>query len=1188
MTRVLYLPFVLLLFQTVAPCFGCDEALVGNATLSASSMLYPDMGAEKARLDSGSAWMAKNSDSEQYLTISFDSKKNITSVVTAGKQDSPEFVQEFKILYSVDGGNFTEYKDRQGNTKLFRGNNDSDSQMRNVFETPIVAQHIRINPTRWRDWVSLRVELYGCEYAERPEYLQLDGQSFVVMDLNRRPVISTEETLQLRFRTNHEDGLLLYSRGSQRDLLALQLVHNQLLFTIGLGGGKVAVTEVWCGSLLDDNAWHDVQISRFGHELKFTVDRVVVRQLLKGDFSRLDLNRELHIGGVANFNQDGIKVAANFSGCLENVMLNNTNIISELKRDYENQTYSKVGQVLYNCQPENEIPVTFVSSQSMLQITGSAQRSINCSLDFRTFNEQGLLLYNKFSGEGYIKLFLYTGRIRVELQGKGTPVVLLNPFNDILNDGRWHRLMLTLESNHIELHLDGVPSITKRLFSMETGTKYLIGGYGQNVPGFIGCMRYLYVEGQYVNVLNLPPNQVRGELQRNACHMVDRCHPNPCEQRGACKQDHRTFACNCTLTGYTGALCHLPLHPLSCAAYRMVKKSDEETKRILIDVDGSGPLTPFPVECVFHLDNRTETLVHHKNEHTTDVKGYQGAGSFVQDIAYDAAVEQIVRLINGSVHCRQRLIYECYNARLFNTSVQDSGPGSFAPFGWWVSRGNQKMDYWAGSIPGSRKCRCGLYGTCKDPKRWCNCDASAKEWQSDEGELTDRDQLPVRQLRFGDTGSADEKRGRYTLGPLKCEGDVLFDDVVTFRSTNATIEVPDFNLRHSWDVYFHFKTTAENGVIMHSKGPTDFIKLMIDGGDRILLVYKAGGGRPQAVSVKTSHKLSDNEWHSVHVERNPKQAHIIVDGTDSVTMNENPDEAQALHLPGNLVIGASKDRRKDGYVGCLRAFMVNGKPIHLKERVASATQGVLPGCVGKCTPYSCLNGGTCLEGYTRYTCDCQWTPFKGPFCGDEVGVSVYSNRYVRYDFETPLSTQEEYIRVGFATAVHYGMIFAVSSHTGDYLNLMMSTRGHLVLSFDFGSGHIEVIIKNKNFAHTYNHDVQIKRTHDGENMTMTVVADNLEPLVYEFKGRAMADVQFDDLRSIYVGGNGTGKGFLGCISRVQFNEHVPLRRYFEESRPSNVRAFPEGVELREDTCDVLPSEPPEDGRQPSDQGFRLH
>lgn len=1182
MARLLHSPLVLLVFQVIRACSGCDDALLGDAKLSASSELSRDRGADKARLNSGSAWTAKNSDFDQYLLISLKSKKTITSIVTMGKQYSPEFVQEFKIYYGDHGGDFTEYKDREGNPKLFRGNSDGDTEVRNMFEYPIVAQYIRINPTRWRDRISLRAELYGCEYEA--EALQLDGQSYVVMDLSRRPVTSTEDVLRLRFRTNHADGLILYSYGSQRDLFTLQLVHNQLLFTVDLGGEGV-VTEVWCGSLLDDNLWHDVQVSRFRRELVFTVDRVVVRQRLKGDSFQLDLNRELYIGGMPNFNQEGIKVAANFSGCLENLMINDTNVAYELKRDRESYIYSKVGQVLYNCRYEQVIPVTFVTSDSVLKVNGYMQPSMNCSFDFRTFNERGLLLYNKFSIEGYVKLFLDAGRIRVELQGKKTPVVLLKPFDQLLNDGQWHRLMLALQTNRIELHLDGVPSITTRLFSLETGGLYLVGGGVYGIQGFIGCMRYLYIEGRYINVLTVPSNQVEGQLRRDACQMVDRCHPNPCEHGGFCKQDSVEFVCNCSHTGYAGAVCHVSLHPLSCEAYQMKKKPDETMANILIDVDGSGPLTPFPVECIFHPDNRSDTLVHHKNEMTTDVKGFKEPGSFIQDIVYDAPMEQMIQLVNRSALCRQRLTYECFNARLFDTSVQDTTPDTFSPYGWWVSRSNQRMDYWGGSIPGSRKCRCGLYGSCKDPQRWCNCDAGIEEWLSDGGELTDRDYLPVRQLRFGDTGSAsmqeDKKRGRYTLGPLECQGDSVFDDVVTFRFTDSTIEVPHLNLRHSWDVYFHFKTTAENGVIMHSKGPTDYVKLVLIGGDQIQLLYETAGGGPQGVSVETSYKLSNNEWHSVHVERNRKEARIVVDGSQSAEVREKPDRSHALHLPGQLVIGASVDY-KEGYVGCLRAFMVNGEPLNLRVRAPPGLYGVSLGCVGKCASNPCLNGGTCLEGYSGYTCDCQWTPFKGPICADEIGVNLRSDNFVRYDFETTLSTLEEYIRVGFTTTEHHGMIFGMSSRTGEYLNLMMSTSGHLRLVFDFGFERQEIIIKNENFALGQIHDVQIKRTHNGERLTIFV--DNYEPQVHTFNIRGKADAQFNDLLSIYVGRNesmGTGEGFVGCISRVQFEDHMPLRRYFQESRRSNVHAYPEGA-VREDTCGIEPVTyaPPEDETRP--------
>jgi len=88
------------------------------------------------------------------------------------------------------------------------------------------------------------------------------------------------------------------------------------------------------------------------------------------------------------------------------------------------------------------------------------------------------------------------------------------------------------------------------------------------------------------------------------------------------------------------------------------------------------------------------------------------------------------------------------------------------------------MDYWGDSLPGSRKCECGILGQCEMPDKWCNCDSGLDTWLADAGYLTESEYLPVRQLRIGDTGSVtDQKQARYTLGPLVCTGDgklVLF------------------------------------------------------------------------------------------------------------------------------------------------------------------------------------------------------------------------------------------------------------------------------------------------------------------------------------------------------------------------------------------------------------------------------
>lgn len=49
---------------------------------------------------------------------------------------------------------------------MFEGNHDGNTVEKNEFEVPIIAQYIRINPMRWRDKISMRVEVYGCDYGE--------------------------------------------------------------------------------------------------------------------------------------------------------------------------------------------------------------------------------------------------------------------------------------------------------------------------------------------------------------------------------------------------------------------------------------------------------------------------------------------------------------------------------------------------------------------------------------------------------------------------------------------------------------------------------------------------------------------------------------------------------------------------------------------------------------------------------------------------------------------------------------------------------------------------------------------------------------------------------------------------------------------------------------------------------------
>ena len=55
--------------------------------------------------------------------------------------------------------------------------------------------------------------------------------------------------------------------------------------------GSGVMTSMSAGSLLDDSIWHDVIITRNLNVVSFVVDRVEVKELVKGDFGQLDLNR---------------------------------------------------------------------------------------------------------------------------------------------------------------------------------------------------------------------------------------------------------------------------------------------------------------------------------------------------------------------------------------------------------------------------------------------------------------------------------------------------------------------------------------------------------------------------------------------------------------------------------------------------------------------------------------------------------------------------------------------------------------------------------------------------------------------------------------------------------------------------------------------------------------------------------
>ena len=143
-----------------------------------------------------------------------------------------------------------------------------------------------------------------------------------------------------------------------------------------------------------------------------SVDRVRIRDRIKGDFHKLNLDRDLYVGGVENI-EDGLVVYENFNGCIENMYLNHSNIIRSFTNrflyDDGHYQYEDIGGgVVKGCQPEYfSIPVTFKNSKSFAKLTGyEGSYSMNVSIEFRTYEENGLLVYHGFSSEGFVKVII--------------------------------------------------------------------------------------------------------------------------------------------------------------------------------------------------------------------------------------------------------------------------------------------------------------------------------------------------------------------------------------------------------------------------------------------------------------------------------------------------------------------------------------------------------------------------------------------------------------------------------------------------------------------------------------------------------------------------------------------------------------------------------------------------------------
>lgn len=160
-----------------------------------------------------------------------------------------------------------------------------------------------------------------------------------------------------------------------------------------------------------------------------------------------------------------------------------------------------------------------------------------------------------------------------------------------------------------------------------------------------------------------------------------------------------------------------------------------------------GVIKPFRVYCKVQ-GGKVFTSFGHDSEKEIRARDCEPARCSIRKVKYNTNMKNIRAVVRLSKHCRQYIKYRCRG------SLNNYGRRSY----WsWQSFNGRDYYNWGGSNR-PKYCACGIKGTCKNRRQKCNCDSNGGRGEtSDEGYLTNKNLLPVTNMRFGDLGSRSEK-----------------------------------------------------------------------------------------------------------------------------------------------------------------------------------------------------------------------------------------------------------------------------------------------------------------------------------------------------------------------------------------------------------------------------------------------
>lgn len=166
--------------STVSPPPECVEELytdliegdtpLSDEAFSASSQLTKAFAPWAARFDSkvtdksAGSWSPAESNKKQYLQVVLPQIEPVYGLVLKGSALYDQYVTSYHVLHSTDGLRFNYITDIENPEvpKLFRGNIEPRTPMKEMFDEPVETKVLRISPQSWHDSIAIQVEIIGC------------------------------------------------------------------------------------------------------------------------------------------------------------------------------------------------------------------------------------------------------------------------------------------------------------------------------------------------------------------------------------------------------------------------------------------------------------------------------------------------------------------------------------------------------------------------------------------------------------------------------------------------------------------------------------------------------------------------------------------------------------------------------------------------------------------------------------------------------------------------------------------------------------------------------------------------------------------------------------------------------------------------------------------------------------------